>query len=470
MKANNVNVWRYSVLLLCSAMFWSCEHYLETYPRSFISKSEAFATVETAESVALRLYSSINGRGFANGSDISITLFSGLSADELANHSASGIAASYREFYENALVPTNANVAGMWAEIYRLIYQANVVIEGVRGNGSLPEATAGRLKGEALFMRAFGHFYLVNLFGEIPLALSTDYRENATKPKSSTQEIWESIRNDLSEAKALLPTGYSLTGDRRIRVGRWAAAAMLARVCLYMEDWEGAEREATEVIGQRQLFKLEELANAFLEGSEEAIWQLVRYSGDSEVNAYEGLVFGLSGIPRRVALASHVIQWYEPGDRRREYWVGDIESQGHVFHFPNKYKARSNTPVMEHTVMLRLGEQYLIRAEARAHQGKFDGCIDDLNSIRGRAGLAPLEPPHPGQGLSSLLDAVMQERRVEMLAEWGHRWLDLKRTGNADGVLAQIKPKWQPTAQLYPIPQEQLLSNPSMRDAQNPGY
>ena len=65
--------------------------------------------------------------------------------------------------------------------------------------------------------------------------------------------------------------------------------------------------------------------------------------------------------------------------------------------------------------------------------------------------------------------AIEQERKVEFFGEWGHRWLDLKRTNRADAVLGGLKPKtWKSTAVLYPIPENQRLANRNL--TQNSGY
>jgi hypothetical protein len=66
------------------------------------------------------------------------------------------------------------------------------------------------------------------------------------------------------------------------------------------------------------------------------------------------------------------------------------------------------------------------------------------------------------------LASITHERQTELFCEWGHRWLDLKRTGQAGAVLAPIKSQWTPDAQLYPIPQQELTVDPNL--TQNPGY
>ena len=122
-------------------------------------------------------------------------------------------------------------------------------------------------------------------------------------------------------------------------------------------------------------------------------------------------------------------------------------------------------------MVLRLAEQYLIRAEASANSGDLGGAIKDLNTIRSRAGLPPLAN---SLNRSQVLSAVAQERKVELFAEWGHRWFDLKRTGAIDSVMSIVTPqklpgsKWNSYQQLYPISLTQLSYNPNLK--QNPGY
>ena len=115
--------------------------------------------------------------------------------------------------------------------------------------------------------------------------------------------------------------------------------------------------------------------------------------------------------------------------------------------------------------MLRLAEQYLIRAEARARQGNIPGAQQDLNSIRNRAGL----PNTTTSGPTEILEAIMEERQRELFTEGGHRWLDLKRTGRTTEVLAPLKPLWDPTDVLWPIPEDEIFNNSNLLP-QNPGY
>ena len=128
---------------------------------------------------------------------------------------------------------------------------------------------------------------------------------------------------------------------------------------------------------------------------------------------------------------------------------------------------------LENYVVLRLAEQYLVRAEAYCKLGDVADAITDLNTVRSRAGLGPLTS---SIGTDSCMTLVQHERRIELFAEWGHRWYDLKRWPStngsaatlADQVLPATKPLWKPTQKLYPLPLQELQYDRQL--VQNPGY
>ena len=116
-------------------------------------------------------------------------------------------------------------------------------------------------------------------------------------------------------------------------------------------------------------------------------------------------------------------------------------------------------------MVLRLAEQYLIRAEARAQQSNIEGAESDLDLIRSRAGLMNVT----ADTKDSLLSEIQHERQVELFCEWGQRWCDLKRSRLADVILGERKkPNWQSSDSLYPLPANEILRNPVLM--QNPGY
>jgi hypothetical protein len=119
-------------------------------------------------------------------------------------------------------------------------------------------------------------------------------------------------------------------------------------------------------------------------------------------------------------------------------------------------------------MVLRLAEQYLIRSEARAMKNNFAGAIEDLDVLRVRAGLPMLSANNEDLSKEELLNTILEERRKELFTEWGHRWLDLKRTNKAENFLSILSEEWNNTDIFYPVPAQERMKNPNL--TQNPGY
>ncbi len=189
--------------------------------------------------------------------------------------------------------------------------------------------------------------------------------------------------------------------------------------------------------------------------------------GSNNINSWEGSVFipASPSVTPTYLCTPTLLNSFEAGDSRRSNWIQSRVFAGQNVYYPYKYKIQQNAVISEYYILLRLAEQYLIRAEARAQLNNITGSRSDLNIIRNRAGLInTLATDKQG-----LLSAIEHERQVELFAEWGHRWFDLKRTNRAAVVLGALKPStWQNTDILWPIPSGQILLNPSL--IQNPGY
>ena len=150
--------------------------------------------------------------------------------------------------------------------------------------------------------------------------------------------------------------------------------------------------------------------------------------------------------------------------------MNDAIISGTTYSVPFKYKYPTNAlavtaGVTEYQTVMRLAEQYLIRAEARARIGtNLSGALSDLNVIRSRAGVATSTTTVA----ATLLDEIALENRKELFCEQAFRWFNLKRTGQADAVIGALKTTYKPTAKLLPIPQSAIDANPNL--TQNPGY
>lgn len=390
------------------------------------------------------------------------TLYAGMAADELYYYSPS----LRDEFVNNQITQANHNnlTQFFWEPAYKYIYSANLCIEQLNNSGSLSPQRKKSLIGESKFIRAFCYFYLTNLFGGVPLITTSDYRINATKPRSSQSDVYAQIISDLKDAQALLPYDYPTEG--RLRPNKYVVEAFLARVYLFNEDWANAEALSTDVINSG-IYQLEpNLNDVFLKESKEAIWQLMPVN--PSFNTYEGnaILPATNNDQPKYLLTNTLLNAFEIGDQRKVNWVASRVFASQTIYYPYKYKIYGNSaPLTEYYMVLRLAEQYLIRSEARAHQDNIPGAQDDINIIRNRAGLSNTM----ANSKASVLAAIEQERRIELFSEWGHRWFDLKRTGRADAILGALKPAtWQPTDVLWPIPQNQINLNSNL--TQNSGY
>lgn len=442
----------------------SCKKLIQIDPPvDQLTTGEVFSNDESAIAAINGLYSEIMkfNNYIGNGA---MSVYPGLSADEITRNIANP---TEDAFTNNAISPTNFALLNlMWQKGYYHIYQANVIIENVNKSKEVSTALKNQLTGEAKFFRAFFHFYLTNLFGPVPIATTSDYQVNANLFRSDTSLVYNQIIVDLKDAQNLLTADYP--SSEKVRINKWAALSMLARVYLYQKDWMNAEMASSAVINS-SAYQLATLADAFLPNNPEAILQFIPATNQI-FNTSEGFSFlpFSPAVRPTYTLTSNLINAFDSGDQRKTVWVKSVTLGSVVYYYPYKYKIKSGAagaPKSEYNVVLRLSEQFLIRAEARANQNKIAEAQSDLNAIRTRAGLMNTT----AFDKTSLLQALEKERKVEFFCEWGHRWFDLKRTGRASAILGALKaPNWQPTDELYPIPQNEIISNPKL--TQNSGY
>jgi hypothetical protein len=455
---------------------YSCKKLIEVdAPVTSTNASNVYSNDATAIAVLTGIYSSLSQGKFITGSS-GLSLYAGLSADEFTLFS--GITDVTRISYFKNSLSVNTGGYEYWVTLYPFIFKCNSAIEGLSQTSSLSPAVQKQLIGEAKFMRAFFYFYLVNLYGPVPLAVSTNYNINQNSYRSPVAEVYNKIVEDLTEAKELLSTTF-LDGTllkvsaERVRPTKWAAAALLARVYLYYNDYEKAELESTSVIDQFSFFELSTLNNAFLKaslGNKEAIWQLQPVNlGRNTEDGWMFVINAALGTNKPVYLNSALIGAFELGDSRKSSWVKDTIISGKTYSYPYKYKsAKLNNPVTEYLMIIRLAEQFLIRAEARIHLANIEGAKKDINVIRRRANLPDILTNDNMQ----LMEIVMHEKQIELFTELGHRWLDLKRSKAVDLVMSKVTPlkggTWQNDWQWYPLPAYDLQLNQNLE--QNQGY
>jgi len=473
------SVKRIQIIIIFFNIVWvclvGCRKFVEISPPSTqIVTPSVFSDDNAATAALTNIYSAMTSDSW------NMSQNAGLLSDELETSSVNPGVVSY--FHDDLAGNTTLSF-GPWVQAYNCIYQSNAVIYGIKTGKGMTPAIERQLTGEAEFIRAFWYFYLINCYGDVPLVLSTDYKINSTLSRAPKAKVYEQIISDLNDAYNLLNINYvdgsdTTVSTERIRPNKAAAAALLARVYLYTNDYVNAEKKAELVISDGQFQLVQDLSEVFLMNSAEAIWQLGAPS-TSIYSTVDGFNYILTAAPatgdaggQAVTISDQLMNSFEPNDQRKATWIGSITftNPDTTYYYPFKYK--SNTlPVSEYVMMLRLSEQYLIHAEALARQDKqLDQAVADINNIRKRAGLDNYKGP---LNKDSILPVVLHERQVELFTEWGHRWFDLIRAGNVNAVMSVVTPikgggAWESWRELFPIPQSEIAIDFNL--TQNPGY
>ena len=436
-------------------------------PIDQVASSEAFSTDANTATVIRGIYYKMTsgvGLGFSGG----LQAMMDAGADGLKVQAATN---SFYEFYTNTINSASTPNKNLWNYFYYAIYSANAAIENIDASTGMTEAGKRLYTAEARFLRAWCYFYLVNTWGDVPLTTSSDFDYNNHLFRSAKADVYELIKSDLLYAQANLGPAYQ--GNYRIRANSYAATALLAKVYLYLGEWDNAAQQATTVLNNTTDYALEtDLTKTFLITSKEAIFR-IHQSGNNAFSG-DGSIFipaSATTVPN-YTLTDTLYKTFETGDKRKTSWVKTSTITANAvtttYYSPYKYRVNTGTgtPLESHMV-LRLAEMYLIRAEARAQGNLLPGAIADLDKVRSRAGLPLIATTNPGISQTNLLNVIAHERWVELFAENGDRWMDLKRADKANSTL-QYKPNWQTDAQLYPIPMLDIQYNKNLE--QNHGY
>ena len=145
------------------------------------------------------------------------------------------------------------------------------MIYGCENSTGLSTADKNQFIGEALFVRALVHSYLVNLYGDVPYITTTDYEVNRLVTRMPTAEVYTNIIADLQQAIALLPEAY--VAPERVRPNRSTASALLARVYLYNGNWAEASNAASAVLNNAEYVWETDIDKIFLKDCTATIWQ-----------------------------------------------------------------------------------------------------------------------------------------------------------------------------------------------------
>ena len=443
------------LLLSFVLLLASCKDILEPPPNDIRVDDLTLNRAADAPLVRVGLY------GAFRSMTSSVVIAGDFTADNIIHN---GTFASYQEFGTKQITSTNSDVAAFWGAIYGTVYVANFILE------KLPKITSGltadsrkQLTAEARFLRGLANFYGVYTYGDIPLVTTTDQTTNRNIGRSPTATVLAAVLADYQAALADLPDDSS-TGAAYL--SKHVVRAALARFYLYQKNWAQAETYAGQIISSGKFTLVPDFNTIIIQNfTAESIFEVGYTLNDDPATLNTLFVGRREVIPSNQAVAALIST--ESGTRSATIILNTKLQQGN----DNGWAVRKYGTALQtnaNIVVFRLAELYLIRAEARAQQSKLtgtNGAVADLNVLRTRA----KAPAITVTSQADLLLAVEQERRLELAYE-GHRWYDLVRTGRAQAVMSAFSPNWNSRYELWPIPQSEILRNPGLQGAQNPGY
>jgi hypothetical protein len=505
------------ILLICALVFTAtgCKKWLrdEDNDPSNLSPDNFYTLPGHADAAIAAAYAQT--RFIGNGAGIFANNFSMLEMPTGTARTETGQNTDLNNLLGLSYNGDNVFVLNWWTGLYSVIAQTNLVLDKVPGI-KMDEAKKKQVLGEAQFLRAWSYFYLVRLFGDVPLLTTSiltglDPMINASRtPKDS---IYLQVINDLTAAEASnLPWA-----DEGGRASLGAVKSLLAEVYLTMAGYpmekgaayyKLAADKANEVItsGKFSLFPTyNNLHNESLENQKEHIFE-IQYLGGVANNPNQGVLLpnfkDVSAYGTEIGSTVPTVQFYnsfEPGDKRTvdrqgffytTYYSGGegaLKSLGAPYIFKHFDSVANGTAGKKGTAIsglnwmnIRYAQVLLTYAEAQnqVSGGPTQAALDALKAIRDRAGLTTGALGTFTQ--TSFREAVWRERWHELCYE-GVTWFDMVRlkkayneTSNSfeDFIGHKLPESGAVLAEkhlLFPLPTIEMQNNPNLRP-QNTGY
>ncbi|MEP0366880.1 MAG: RagB/SusD family nutrient uptake outer membrane protein [Cyclobacteriaceae bacterium] len=404
---------------------------------------------------------------------------------------------------------TNGMITAFWPAAYNIIATANNAVFGAQ-NISADADVKLALEAEARFVRAFVYYHMVRLFGDIPyVSEKTPANVMATLSKSSEEDVYQYIADDLEFAKQHLPMTHP--GNIRSRATRGSAYTLLASVYLTIEDWQNAYDNAKWVIDNRGELNYDLVADyqdlfnsALQDGQVETVFSLDYKGiivGKAGINDdFMGALNGIRGADKNgwgVSVPSMAVYNSFPDDDYRKavtfesetlidgvlvpYDQYPNEQRPHCAKYFRFYGEAQNEgrKTDNNYAMFRYAEVLLIAAEALNEiSGPTAEAQGYVNQVRGRARNGAATPADvsttEAADANAFRETVLEERRIELAFEF-KRWYDIKRRKLGDEVFLgtnslEPQPNFDASKHYYlPLKQAELDRNPNLLP-QNAGY
>lgn len=465
----------------------SCEDFLDKSPNGVLSTANFYKTQEDAVAAINAAYTPLSGFWTEN-----IAFEKDIISDDAVK--GQGIDLSALTNFDNLnFNASDGVVSALWGAFYQGILYCNLVLDYVP-EISMDEQVKERVLGEALFMRAYYYYNLAIRFGGVPLVETTLGTEK-TPAKSSPDDTWSFIEQDLVAAAEKLPLKSSYSPEDVGRADKGAALSLLGNVYLFHGKWQEAYTAFGEVVKSGEYSLIPDFENLFkpeYDNGPESVFETQAKQGEDAAysNGFNfwvrprngSTIFGLGFcMPTQ-----DLVDEFEPGDPRLRLTVirnGDIISD-EVKDFPfnsawapetgmncGKYVVGIPVGVYaekhgQNMKNIRYAEVLLGYAEAAFRTGDKPEAVAKINMVRARARSGNTAILPDVKVTDDIFAAIVHERRVELALE-GKRYFDLVRWGLAEQELGSQG--YQPARKgLYPIPQSELDVNPNLK--KNDGY
>lgn len=446
MKKKTLNTTYYiSIILLI--LFAGCNDFLETSPTDQVYHDNVFKTTELAETVLDGTYRMMREevRNDQKTFDLRLDVMDG--RDVMMNKSG-----FFNGDYELGIDKTTQDlgeVASLWNYYYRLINQTNNIVANiVNANGI--QSDKDRINGEALTIRAYAYFYLINHFQHawikgkenpgVPIYTEPTSSETLGNPRGTVEDVYIRIITDLKDAINLLPAGETRLNKGYINQN--VAKGLLARTYLFQEDYENAAKYAKEARSGYPLMSQEQYVASFNDfNNPEWMWGLPFNSKEILVSASFFSDYDLErpNSTWSIRINNRFYGYFSETDCRAKLSVNgnyplimykneqpiDLSiTESDIMDSLITRKFRDKTDLTGHYVLMRSAEMMLIEAEAEAELGNNEKARDLLFEIQQRADNLALKSSSTGE---DLVNEILLERRKELYGEGLASVFDLKR-------------------------------------------